>query len=209
MVDERKRETLRSFAAVGAGGSLFGLAEGDRGESEPREAIAGYVDAAPGTHFSKIRDDLGLATGETQYHLRRLVDTGDLEDDRDGDYRRYFPAGTFSAFERMALGFLRRQTHREVVLETLADPGRTGAQLAADLGVSGATVSAARSRMAEAGLLEETEYRVRRPPTVFALVLRYADSFDEATRAFARSAPELLSYDPDEADVTCQVVEEE
>ena len=198
MVDRQKRETLRSFAAVGAGSSLLGLADGDRGESDAREAIAGYVETTPGAHFSKIRDDLGLATGETQYHLRRLVDTDVLEDDRDGNYRRYFAAGAFSAFERTVLGFLRRDTDREIVLSTLAAPERTGRELAADLGVSGATISAARSEMAEAGVLNrEAGYQVQQPATVIALLLRYAGSFDERTRTFAKTAPELLAYDPD------------
>ena len=198
MVDEQKRETLRSFAAVGAGSSLLGLAEGERGESDAREAIAGYVEATPGAHFSKIRDDLGLATGETQYHLRRLVDTSVLEDARDGDFRRYFAAGAFSAFERTVLGWLRRETHREIVLASLSTPDRSGRQLAADLEVSAATISAARAEMAEAGVLDrEAGYQVRRPETVIALLLRYGGSFDERTKQFARRAPELLSYDPD------------
>lgn len=197
MVDEQKRETLRSFAAIGAGGSLLGFADGD-GESDAREAIAGYVETTPGAHFSKIRDDLGLATGETQYHLRRLVDTTVLEDTRDGDYRRYYVAGEFSGFERRVLGFLRRETHREIVLRTLVAPDRTGRQLAADLGVSGATVSGARSEMAEAGVLNrDAGYRVQHPETVIALLLRYAGSFDERTRTFTKRAPELLAYDPD------------
>jgi predicted transcriptional regulator len=197
VVDEQKRETLRSFAAIGAGGSLLGFGD-DAGESDAREAIAGYVEATPGAHFSKIRDDLGLATGETQYHLRRLVDTSVLSDTRDGNYRRYFVAGEFSAVERQVLGFLRRETHREIVLLSLVAPDRTGRQLAANLGVSGATVSAARSEMAEAGVLNrDAGYRVNQPETVIALLLRYAGSFDERTRSFVKKAPELVTYDPD------------
>ena len=75
-VDESKRATLRRFAALGAASPLVGLASADRGndpgadsDSDAPGAITGYLAATPGAHFSKIRDDLQLGTGETQHHL--------------------------------------------------------------------------------------------------------------------------------------------
>ena len=67
------------------------------GTNDARDAIVGYLAATPGAHFSKVRDDLKLGTGETQHHLRRLLDAGAIESRRDGDYRRFFPAGRFSS----------------------------------------------------------------------------------------------------------------
>ncbi|APE95947.1 winged helix-turn-helix transcriptional regulator [Halodesulfurarchaeum formicicum] len=196
-IDEEKRTTLRKFAAVGAGSPLLGLAGQDEGASETREAIAGYVERTPGAHFSKIRDDLGIATGETQYHLRRLTDQGTLERYRDGDYKRFYPAGRFDAFEQVTLGYLRRETPRAMVCTLLQEPTHTGASLSAAIGVSPATVSNHATEMAEHGVLDRSEgYRVNRPETVITLLVRYAESFDAETVNFAADAADLLRYEP-------------
>ncbi|PSP81573.1 MarR family transcriptional regulator [Halobacteriales archaeon QS_1_68_20] len=196
-VDESKRATLRRFAALGAASPLVGLVDGrEEGEgSEVREAIAGYLAATPGAHFSKVRDDLKLGTGEAQYHLRQLVDAGAVESYKDGDYRRFFPGERFSSFEKVALGYLRRETPRGMLVELLADPGVTAGELADRLDVSRATVSKYAGELEEVGLLSrEDGYAVERPETVLVLVVRYADSFDARAVRVAAEADELLSY---------------
>jgi predicted transcriptional regulator len=197
-VDAEKRATLRRFAALGAATPLAGLGgDGDDDRSDARDAIRGYVSATPGAHFSKIRDDLDLGTGESQHHLRRLLDDGVLVARRDGTYRRFFPANQFSAFEQVALGALRRETPRGMVLALLRDPHTTASDLAAALDVSRATVSTHAARLDEAGLLDRTDgYAVTRPETLIALLVRYADSFGPDARTFAADVAEFVSYDP-------------
>jgi predicted transcriptional regulator len=202
-VDRTKRATLRRFAAFGAAGSLARLADGDEkddtGEtsSDARDGIAGYVAATPGAHFSKVRDDLSLGTGETQYHIEKLVDAGAIESRRDGDYRRYFPAKRFSPFEQRALGYLRRDTARGMVLALLETPDVSASELADHLGVSRPTVSKYASELESAGVLSRTDgYALRRPETLLILLVRYADSFDEDTAAFAANADDLVQFDP-------------
>ncbi|MEM4781194.1 MAG: MarR family transcriptional regulator [Halalkalicoccus sp.] len=195
-VDRDKRTTLRRFAALGAASPLAAFV-GSGSESDARSAIAGYVSSTPGAHFSKIRDDLSLGTGETQHHLRRLVDAGAVESHMDGEYRRYFPAGKFSAFERRVLGYLRRETPRGMVLALLTEPATTGSSIAERLEVSTATVSNTAADLEEAGLLTREEgYALERPETVISLLVRYADSFDDRAVAFADRADELIRYDP-------------
>ncbi|GAA0653387.1 winged helix-turn-helix transcriptional regulator [Salarchaeum japonicum] len=197
MVDEDKRSTLRRFAAVGAAGPLSQLPSSDDGGSETRDAIAGYVASTPGAHFSKLRDDLKLGTGEAQHHLRRLVEDGVVEAHRDGDYRRFFPAGRFSDFERVALSYLRRETPRGMLRELLRDPDASGGALAESLGVSRPTVSKYASELERAGVLSrEDGYAVEEPESVLMLLVRYAESFDADTAAFAADAADLVSYDP-------------
>ncbi|MGZ0748551.1 winged helix-turn-helix transcriptional regulator [Haloparvum sp. AD34] len=203
-VDERKRATLRRFAAIGATAPFVGNAAGESDDAdastddnETREAIRGYVATTPGAHFSKLRDDLRLGTGETQHHLRTLEDAGDVESVKDGDYRRFFPAGRFDAFEKRALGYLRRDTPRGMILALLRDPDASGGQLADRLGVSRPTISAAASDLAEAGLLDRSNgYRLQDPERLIALVVRHAESFDDDTVAFADDASDLVRYDP-------------
>jgi predicted transcriptional regulator len=200
-IDEEKRSTLRRFAALGAASPLAGLGSGSAAAEEDttdsREAIRGYVASTPGAHFSKIRDDLGLGTGETQHHLRRLVDDGAVGFRRDGDYKRFFSAGRFSEFEQVALGYLRRATPRGMLLELLENPGTTGAELAAHLDVSRPTVSGYAVDLDEAGLLSrDGGYAVERPETLLTLVVRYADSLGAEAVAVADGADDLLRYDP-------------
>lgn len=193
-VDERKRSTLRQFAALGAVGPLSRLADTDAGNA--RETIFSYLTAAPGAHFSKVRDDLGLGTGETQYHLRRLEDDGAIESQRDGEYRRFYPADRFDAFERAALGYLRRETPRGMVIAMLEDPAASASDLAAELGVSRPTVSKHAADLERAGLLSrEGSYALIRPELLLTLLVRYADSFDSATARFASEANELIRLD--------------
>jgi predicted transcriptional regulator len=194
-VDEDKRTTLRRFAALGAASPLAGLGGSDTSLS--RDAITGYLAATPGAHFSKLRDDLQLGTGEVQHHVEHLLEAGTVESERDGDYRRFFVAGRFSEFERTALGALRRETPRAVLVQLLQEPGLSGATLADRLGVSRATISRTTDDLADRAVLASDQgYRIERPETVLVLVVSYADSFGEDAAAFAANAAQYVSFDP-------------
>lgn len=194
-IDQSKRATLRRFAALGAASPLVGLASGS--ESDTPDAIAGYLTATPGAHFSKIRDDLKLGTGETQHHLRSLEDDGIVESRKDGDYRRYFPAGRFSHFEQVALGYLRRETPRGMLVALLEDPAVTAGDIAARLGVSRPTVSKHARELERAGLLSRTDgYALDEPETILLLLVQHADSFGEDAERLSRIADDLVAYDP-------------
>jgi predicted transcriptional regulator len=194
-VDEDKRATLRRFAALGAASPLIGFAQDS--DSDAPDAILGYVTATPGAHFSKVRDDLKLGTGETQHHLRRLESEGAIESREDGDYRRFFPAGRFTEFEQVALGYLRRSTPRGMAVALLRDPSATGAELADELGVSRPTVSKYAAQLEAAGMLSRADgYALERPETLLLLLVRHADSFGEDAAELAAEADDIVAYDP-------------
>lgn len=199
-VDEEKRTTLKRFAALGAATPLAGLGGGDdrdsTSQSDVRDAIVGYLAATPGAHFSKVRDDLHLGTGETQHHLRLLLEGGTIESARDGEYRRFFPNDRFSAFEKVALGYLRRRTPRGMLIALLRNPESTGSDLADSLDVSRATVSSYAADLREVGLLATEGYAVREPETVITLIVRYADSFGPDAVSFAAEAARYIRFDP-------------
>jgi predicted transcriptional regulator len=195
-VDEEKRATLRRFAALGAASPFVGLARGDS-ESDTPDAIAGYVSSRPGTHFSKLRDDLKLGTGEAQHHLHRLENEGAVTSRKDGDYRRYFPADQFSEFEQVTLGYLRRSTPRGMLVALLRDPSVSASELATQLSVSRPTISKHANDLEAAGLLSRSDgYAVTEPETVLTLLVRYADSFGDGATMLAADADSLLRYDP-------------
>jgi predicted transcriptional regulator len=195
-IDQSKRTTLRRFAALGAASPLVQIAGAS--ESDAPDALAGYLTATPGAHVSKIRDDLELGTGETQHHLRRLEREGAVESRKDGDYRRFFPADRFSEFEQVALGYLRRETPRGMLVALLEDPDASASEVAARLDVSRSTVSKYGSQLESTGLLSrEDGYAVENPETVLLLLVRYADSFGEGAARLAEQSPDLLEYDPE------------
>lgn len=203
-VDPEKRATLRRFAALGAATPLSRFAgtasaDGDgatASDSDTRDALVGYVGATPGAHFSRVRDDLKLGTGETQYHLRELENAGTVESRKDGDYRRYFLAGQFDEFQQVALGYLRRETPRRMVIELLRDPEASAAAIADRLGVSRPTVSNHAADLERAGILtREGGYALAEPEALLVLLVRYADSFGQDAAALASEAPELLTHD--------------
>lgn len=202
-IDPEKRATLRRFAALGAASPLARFVDQDSSTpdtasgSDARGALVGYIATTPGAHFSKIRDDLGLGTGETQHHLRNLLEGGTIESRRDGDYRRFYTAGRFSAFEQQVLGYLRRPTPRGMLIELLRSPGASGRELAEAVGVSRPTISTHAKDLETAGLLDREEgYQLIRPGTVLVLLVQYADTFDEAAVQFASEAADLIAFDP-------------
>jgi len=196
-VDAEKRTTLRRFAALGAAGPLARFQSADDSESDVPGAIAGYVAATPGAHFSKLRDDLKLGTGEAQHHLRQLEREGVIESRKDGDYRRYFPTDRFSEFEQVALGYLRRETPRGMLVALLRDPDRSAGDLADRLDVSTPTISKYASQLEAADMLARGDgYTVRNPETVMLLLVRHADSFGADATALAAEADAFIRYNP-------------
>lgn len=194
-VDESKRTTLRRFAALGAASPLVGMASASESDSDAPDAIAGYLSATPGAHFSKIRDDLKLGTGETQHHLRTLESNDVIESRKDGDYRRYFPANRFEEFEQVVLGHLRRETPRGVLIALLEEPEASAGAIAEKVDVSRPSVSQCAASLEEAGLLSrEDGYSLTDPETVLVLLIRYDDSFGTAAAQLANTAPELVEY---------------
>jgi len=195
-VDEDKRATLRRFAALGAASPFARFAD-DSSDSTAPDAIAGYVSARPGTHFSQLRDDLKLGTGEAQHHLHRLENDGAVTSRKDGDYRRYFPTEQFTEFEQVALGYLRRSTPRGMLVALLRDPTVTASELATRLSVSRPTISKHAADLETAGLLSRGDgYAVTEPETVLTLLIRYADSFGPGAAQLAADADSFLRYDP-------------
>jgi len=64
-----------------------------------REKIFLTIQKEPGSHFTALREQMGINRGTLRYHLAALVLTGKISCIRDGVYTRYVPAG-LSALER-------------------------------------------------------------------------------------------------------------
>lgn len=107
--------------------------------SQVRRRIAEYVRSNPGVHFSAIVRDLDLATGQTQYHLRKLRRGGELTAEERHGKTHYFGDG-YDEWERGALTLLRRETDRAIVALVLEAGPIAPAAIADRIDVARSTV---------------------------------------------------------------------
>jgi predicted transcriptional regulator len=124
--------------------------------SETRTRVLDCVYDNPGIHFNAVGRTLDIATGQTQYHLRKLCREQSLEKEAVCGRTHYYPP-TFSAWERGAIALLRRETTREIVLLLLRqDPMRPG-EIADHLELARSTVEWHLSRLVEYDIAEKQE----------------------------------------------------
>ena len=122
--------------------------------SQVRRRIAEYVRSNPGVHFSAIVRDLDLATGQTQYHLRKLLRRGEVEAEERHGKTHYFDDG-YDEWERAAIALLRRETDRAIVALVLDTGPIAPDAIAAELNVARSTVEWHLDRLTDEGLLEK------------------------------------------------------
>jgi predicted transcriptional regulator len=116
--------------------------------SNTRSRIRDCISRKPGIHFNDIKRELDIATGQTQYHLRKLIRADQLQKESIEGRTHYYPP-TFSAWERGAIALLRRETTREIVLFLLRNDTAAPAELASQLDIARSTVEWHLSRLSE------------------------------------------------------------
>jgi len=127
--------------------------------TDTRRRVRSHIESNPGVHFNAVSRNLGIATGQTQYHLRRLLRADRLDSAEICGRTHYYPDG-YSTREQAAIALLRRETTRELVM-LLLDRGRTTpAMLTEELGIARSTVEWHLSNLAEYDLVEK-EYEGR------------------------------------------------
>lgn len=122
--------------------------------SQVRRRIADYVRSNPGVHFSAIERELDLATGQTQYHLRKLLRRGELTVEERYGKTHYFD-DQYDEWERAALTLLRRETDRAIVALVLDAEPIAPDSIATELDLSRSTVEWHLDRLTEEQLLEK------------------------------------------------------
>ncbi len=127
--------------------------------TDTRSRVRAHVETNPGVHFNAVSRNLDIATGQTQYHLRRLLRAGRLESAEICGRTHYFPDG-YSPEERAAIALLRRETTRELVMLLLERGETTPATLTEELDVARSTVEWHLSNLLEYDLVEK-EYEGR------------------------------------------------
>jgi predicted transcriptional regulator len=111
----------------------------------------------PGIHLRKIGRELGLATGDVQYHLYKLESEGRVNSVRRGLYKLFYPSDLFGDAQRKLLGVLSQETAREVLLNIIQNPNTSQEKLALSLQVSQPTISWHIKRLVELGILQKEQ----------------------------------------------------
>ncbi|WP_123624468.1 winged helix-turn-helix transcriptional regulator [Halorubrum sp. CSM-61] len=164
---------------------------------DTRARVRRHVSDTPGVHFNRVGRDLDIATGQAQYHLRRLVRDGEVAVERIGGRAHYFDPA-FDPWERRALAFLRRETAREILVRLHADGPTRPRALAEELDLARSTVSWHVSNLAESGIVEKSDDRpmrlsLARPERTAALLDEVSASLpDRIVDRFVRTVDSLF-----------------
>ena len=164
---------------------------------ETRARVRRHVSDTPGVHFNRVSRDLDIATGQAQYHLRRLVRDGEVAVERIGGRAHYFDPA-FDPWERRAVAFLRRETAREILVRLHAEGATRPAALAEELDLARSTVSWHVSNLVESGIVEKSADRpmrvsLARPERTAALLDEVSTSLpDRIVDRFVRTVDDLF-----------------
>ncbi len=118
-----------------------------------RLQIYNFIKENPGTHLRKINKDLGIAMGDTQYHLAILEKSGRIKSRRIGMYRHYYSADILGDKEETLLAFLRQETPRDIIIYLLEHPGSTQSDIANFKHFTAPTINWHMSKLVDAGIV--------------------------------------------------------
>jgi len=104
-----------------------------------RTRIRECVRRNPGIHFNELRRRLDIATGQAQYHLRKLRREQHVEREEICGRTHFYPP-TYTSWERGVIALLRRETSRELVAFLLRHETATPEEIADSLDIARSTV---------------------------------------------------------------------
>ncbi|SFC54868.1 regulatory protein, arsR family [Halobiforma haloterrestris] len=107
--------------------------------TDTRRQIRTQVHANAGIHFNELVRESEFAPGQIQYHVRRLIDRGDLVREQFYGRTHYYPP-EYDEWERAALALFRRETTREIVVYLIENEPAAPSAVAADVGIARSTL---------------------------------------------------------------------
>lgn len=167
--------------------------------SDQRTRIICRISETPGIHFNELVRELNLASGQVQYHIRRLL--------QDGRVRRYHLYGRthyyppeYDEGEQRVLALLRRETARDILLYLIEHGPTAPATVADDLDIARSTLEWQLDRLTEQDLVaKQRDHRNRvtlvlqRPTETARLLAEIDPPFPERmVDRFVRLVDQLL-----------------
>lgn len=123
--------------------------------TDVRRRVRDHVRDNPGVHFNELVRELNIATGQAQYHLRRLGRNDEVVAERIRGRTHYFDP-EYDAWERRVLSLYRRETARELITHLLEDGPASASALADRLDLARSTVSWHVDTLEDAGIVERS-----------------------------------------------------
>lgn len=117
--------------------------------------ILQVIKANPGTYLRKIKENLNISMGTTQYHLDKLEKMGRITSTRNGLHKHYFPIGVFGESEKEILQVLGQETAREIMMTIIEKQAPTQTDIVNRVGISGASANWHLKRLIAMKLVEE------------------------------------------------------
>jgi len=151
---------------------------------ETRKKIYNLIKNSPGLHFRELQRRLDMGYGALQYHLDFLKRYKLVEEEKVGEYSRYFPSDFKSIIEREFMALLRQKSVRHILLYLLENPGAQNKDIATGTKLSASTVSWHIERLIKAGAVKKesgneggVHYYITEPEVVTKLLVTYNSTF--------------------------------
>ncbi|MXV61200.1 ArsR family transcriptional regulator [Natronorubrum sp. JWXQ-INN-674] len=123
--------------------------------SDTRNQIRAHIHSNAGIHFNELVRLSEFAPGQVQYHVRRLIDTGDLVREEIHGQTHYYPP-QYDDWERGALALFRRETSREIVVFLIEHEPSRPATVADELEIARSTLEYHLDHLTERDIVEKT-----------------------------------------------------
>ena len=120
------------------------------------DRVLSYIIEHPGCYLRKIRRELGISMGNTQYHLNELVKSGKITSARGGRRKFYFVNGVFGRTNLAnVLEILSQDTARKILLLIIVNKNLTQSELTKILGISAGSINWHIKRLIEFNFVSE------------------------------------------------------
>mgnify|MGYP006285747999 FL=1 len=168
--------------------------------TETRTRIELHIQRNPGIHFNELVRSIEFAPGQSQYHIRRLLDEEDIvEEQLYGRTHYYSPS--FDPWERRLLALFRRETSRDIIGYLLEQDTASPQTVANDLGIARSTLEWHLDRLVEQDIVVKERDRrnrvtlvVKQPDRTRILLSEISPSIpDRFVDRFTRLVDNLLS----------------
>lgn len=148
-------------------------------EVENRRDIYKVIEKYPGLHMRDIKRRVGLSMNLVRYHLHQLKKYGLVIEDKENDYKRYYPKKAKKRVKtkyRKELGLLRKKTPLSIVLFLLNEEGPVShGKIKDELELAPSTLSYHLKKMKEKEVIEKIEgkYALSEPEIMMELLVKY------------------------------------
>ncbi len=139
---------------------------------DTRQQILEAIYRKPGIHFRELERATGLATGQLEYHLDRMIRAGLIVEQRDGRYTRYYPPMEERDGVLKVLQYLHREKVRMILTYLVENRTASAEELREIAELSPSALTWHMNRLIEAGIVEKVsagkraEYRLKKPEIV-------------------------------------------